>query len=936
MKSLAALTLLAAVMTSSFQASAGLPGLAAPPPSALRCEQLRCEYLVNPLGIGVTDPRLSWIITSGARDVKQQACQLLVAGTKEKLTERDADLWNTGRLTTDRSIHMVYAGKPLRTGMFCYWSVRVWSTAGDSSAWSEPALFSIGLLARSDWKASWIGAPREKRSPLHDPPIPPSPLLRKGFTVKGPVRRAVVFVTSLGDYELSLNGAKVGDHLLAPEWTDFKKRVQYQTYDVTTLLRRGPNALGAVLADGWYAGRLGPTRWDKDYPRRGPYGLDRRLLLRLDIELTDGTRQIIVSDPSWKIKTDGPILMADNFLGETYDARRETRRWNMPGFNDRRWDFVTVDDNVKVHLDAQMNEPVAAVMELAPVSVTEPKPGVYIFDLGQNMVGWCRIRLSGPAGTAVKLRHGEMLNADGTLYVANLAAAVQTDRYLLDGKGTRTFEPHFTYHGFRYVEVTGLPRKPAPRILTGVVIASSAPAAGTILTSDSLYNRIVRNTLWSQRGNMCSVPTDCPQRDERMGWMGDTQVFSQTSIFNLDMAAFYTKWIRDIRDAQASDGKYPDFAPHPYNPEKAFTNAPGWADAGVIVPWRLYQNYADTRILEQHYASMVKFIEHIRLTNPDLIWKNETGNRYGDWLNGNTIIAADYPKEGGNMPHDAYATAFFAHSTDILAKAAAVLGRTADAEKYGRLASDIKSTFVRTFVHDSCLIDGDTQAGYALALNFGLLSEAQQQMAARRMVEAIRRYDLRMSTGFQSTVRMMIELSRRGFHDIACQLADSRRLPSWGYSIGQGATTIWERWDGYVAGRGFQDAGMNSFNHYSFGSVVEWMYRTLLGINPDDENPGYKHTVIHPMPGPSLTWARGEYRSIHGPIGVAWKLEAGRMKLTVNIPANTEATVYMPATDPSQVTESGRSVITVRQEPGAAVIRLGSGTYDFEAPYAPR
>lgn len=926
-------TILLCALSCLQQVAAGQPDHRPAATDRPHCGELRCEYLVNPLGIGMTDPRLSWVISSNARGVQQHAYQVLAATSKEKLTEQKADLWNTGKASGDRSIHVVYAGKPLHSGEVCYWTVRVWTLPGAASAWSAPAFFSVGLLDGSDWKGAWIGAPPEKPSALHDPPIPPSPLLRKSFTVTGKVRRATVYVTSLGDYELRLNGARVGNHLLAPEWTDFRKRVQYQTFDVTSLVRKGANAVGAVLADGWYAGRIGPTRWDTAYPRRGPYGLDRRLRLQMEIESAGGSRQVIASDSTWRMYQDGPIRMADNFLGETYDARREVPGWDSPGFDARTWRRVTEDRSIGVHTDAQMNEPIARISQVEPLNVSQPKPGVFIFDLGQNMVGWCRVGLEGKAGSTVTLRHGEMLNSDGTLYMENLAAAVQTDRYILDGKGKRAYEPHFTYHGFRYVEVTGLSGTPRPDLLTGIVISSSAPTAGTIVTSDSLYNRIVSNTLWSQRGNMVGIPTDCPQRDERMGWMGDAQVFSQTSIFNLEMAPFYTKWIRDIRDAQASDGKYPDFAPHPYNPEKAFTNAPGWADAGVIVPWRLYQNYADTRILEQHYGSMVRFIEHIRATNPDLIWKNDTGNRYGDWLNGSTIIAAGYPKEGANMPHDAYATAFFAHSTEILAKAARVLGRAGDAEKYGRLASDIKAVFVRTFVHDSCRIEGDTQAGYALALSFDLLPEPMRREAAERMVEGLARYDGRMSTGFQSTVRMMVELSRRGFHNVACGLASSHRLPSWGYSIDQGATTIWERWDGYVAGRGFQDAGMNSFNHYSFGSVVEWMYRTLLGLNFDEEKPGYRHFYIRPMPGGSLTWVRGEYRSMYGPIGINWKLERGLMILTVRVPANAEATVYVPTTDASRVVESGKPVVPLRSEVEAAVFHLGSGTYEFEAPW---
>jgi len=1066
-------------------------------------KKLRCEYRLNPLGIDVTNPRLSWITESNRRNWTQTAYQILVATSPENLAQDKGNLWDTGKVSSDESVHIVYAGQPLKSKMLCYWKVRVWGGKGQAAQWSEPANWSMGLLNESDWEAKWIGdkaeVPDKKRLPFNgyhsqlsdtpdlqkwiiidmgksqtidtiklypaypfhfrdrpgfmfpvrfrtdvsdqadfaefktiidpstsdlpnpketvwsqqfepvhtrfvrlmvtrlgkrndgkfglalaeiellnqgknlalgqkvqacepayhkwsieklvdgitktekigDPRIPPSPLLRSSFNIEGDIRRATVYVTSLGYYEIHINGKRVGDHVLAPEWTNYHKRLQYQNYDVTKLLEPGENAVGATLGDGWYAGRLGPVKWTPEYPRRGGYGLNRRLLFQLVIEKSDGATQTIASDDSWKIYPDGPIRSADNFLGEIYDARKEQLAWDKPGFDDSAWQAVSVDSSIEMHLVAQVNEPIRIVEKLKPITITEPKPGVYIFDFGQNMVGWCNVKVDGPKGIVITLRHGEMLYPDGTLYTDNLNSATQIYKLILDGKEPRVFEPHFTYYGFRYAELTGLKQKPSMDMLTGLVIASDTPQTGTFDCSNAMLNKLFSNIIWTQRGNMHSVPTDCPQRDERLGWMGDAQVFSQTAIFNMDMAAFFTKWITDIRDAQASDGQFPDFAPHPYEPNMPtmIVNNPGWADAGVIVPWRLYQNYVDKEIQQQHYESAKRFINSIKKNNPDLIWKNNTGTFiYGDWLNGDTLIAEGYPKKGGQVPNDVYATAFFAYSTRILSQMADVLSYDEDADRYAHLAENIRAAFNENFVDADCRIKGDTQAGYALALHFDLLAPELRPKAVQHMVEEIKRYDERMSTGFQSTYRMMLELTRWGYNDLAYKLVESTRFPSWGYSIEQGATTIWERWDGYVGGRGFQDPRMNSFNHYAIGAVGEWIYRTILGINPDDRSPGYKHFSIHPQPGGTLKWAKGSYDSIHGRIAVEWNIQDGRFELDVTIPANTTATIYTPAQKPEEVTESGKPAIKangvsfIKAEDGNAIYKITSGRYKFKSP----
>jgi alpha-L-rhamnosidase len=513
--------------------------------------------------------------------------------------------------------------------------------------------------------------------------------------------------------------------------------------------------------------------------------------------------------------------------------------------------------------------------------------------MGQNMVGWCRLALPYNPGRNIRFRYAEVLNDDGTLYTENMRDAKPVDLYHPANGKSITYEPRFTYHGFRYVEIEGLTQAPARDAILGKFIASSSPIVGELQTSDKSVNKLWENIRYTQWGNLISVPTDCPQRDEREGWMGDAQVFAQTAIYNLDMAGFYTKWMRDIRDDQLADGQLPDISPNDGMWE-GFYNAPGWADAGVIIPWRVYQNYNDTTLLAQQYDCMKRFIDFIHRYNPDLLWRFRRGHMYGDWLNGNEIIASDYPKSGGRVDNDIFATAYFAYSTSILARTAERLQRKTDHEYYSSLADAIRKAFVKEYISSDGTVKGNTQAGYAIALEFNLVPEELRAQAAAKMAAALTPYDGRMSTGIHTTIRLMNQLSEYGYNDQAYQLLLSRRFPSWLYSIDQGATTIWERWDGYVAGRGFQGPGMNSFNHVAIGAVGEWMYNNILGIRYDETRPGYRHIIIKPQPNDRLAWAKGSYRSINGLIEVSWKNTGGIFTLEVGVPANTEATIVLP------------------------------------------
>ncbi|MEW6249709.1 MAG: glycoside hydrolase family 78 protein [Planctomycetota bacterium] len=1024
--------LLVAILTPCFADAQNSPppGAAAPPASLGPPTKLRCEYLVNPLGIDRTTPRLSWRMVDGRRGARQTAYQILAGDSLEQLAADQGNVWDTGKVASDQSIQVAYAGMPLKSRQRVWWKVRVWDHAGQPSPWSEPAFWTMGLLERADWGAKWIGDPTPPPSltPPQPPPAPlttaasqpdtkparpqldplPATMLRKEFTTPAdaPIRRATAYCTALGAYELRMNGQRVGDHILAPEWTDYHQRVQYQAYDVTPLLRRGENAIGAILGDGWYAGRIGLAGIVPGGPLRGIYGRQPKLLLRLEIEGADGQVQVVMSDGSWRCTNEGPIRVSDILDGETYDARREITGWDEPGFDDAddpTWQDVAALglNEIKhprtrkpVELVAQPNEPIRVVKELKPVALTEPQPGVYVYDLGQNIVGWCRFRLRAPAGATVKLRHAEVLNPDGTLYTANLRSAAQTDMYTCRGPATartgetaadrdahllaaytggvskpddEVSEPHFTYHGFRYVEVTGLPYKPALADLTGRVFHSAAPDAGHFECSEPLVNKLWQNAVWTQRANLMSSPTDCPQRDERLGWMGDILAFAQAGCFNMDMAAFFTKWIPDVRDAQAEDGRYPDFAPHPFGKDERFTGVPAWGDAGVFVPWTAYVNYADHRLLEEHFDSARRWVDWIRANNPDLLWKNKRHNDYGDWLNADTLKldaavtgGAPWPK-GAEVPKEIFGTMFFARSADLVARMAGVLGKTAEQQQYARLFEDIKTAFNKAYVAPDGRMQGNTQAGYAIALHFGLLpsseprpsggggdrSEARprpdQPPQAAYMLEAFDTYHGCLTTGFHSTICLMRELSARGLNDHAYRLLLNRRMPSWLYPVEHGATTIWERWDGYVEGRGFQDPGMNSFAHYAFGCVGEWLFGDVAGINPDEANPGYKHIIIRPQPGPGLTWAAAEYDSIHGRIASRWELPDKRantaaapaLVLQITIPPNTTATVYVPARPDAPVMENGKpadqaeGVQPLRREHDAAVYRVGAGRYRF-------
>ncbi len=742
---------------------------------------------------------------------------------------------------------------------------------------------------------------------------PGVPYLRKTFAVGKPVAKAVVYATALGLYELRLNGQRVGDHILAPEWTDFSKRLRYQEYDVKPLLMVGQNVMGAQVANGWYSGHIGNGGFQR-------WGTRPALFAQLELTYTDGSTERVITDASWKSHV-SPLVSTDFMMGENYDATQEISGWDKPGFNDAEWVQAVERTEAASVMNGQVMEPVRQLSEIQPKALTEPNPGKYTFDLGQNMVGVVRLKVSAPAGTKITLRHAEMLNPDGTVYTVNLRGAPSIDTYICKGGGEETWQPKFTFHGFRYVELTGVTAKPSKDAVTGVVFGSDTPQTGTFTCSEARVNQLQSNIQWGQRGNYLSVPTDCPQRDERMGWMGDAQVFVRTATYNADVAAFFTKWLVDVTDDQGANGAFPDVAP-----AGGPAGTPAWADAGVICPWTIYQAYGDVRLLERQYPSMVKWLDFCKAQSVNSIRSGVRGGNYGDWLS-----------IGANTDTELIGTAYYAYSARLVAKVAAALGKTADAEAYDAVFQTVKKAFIDKYVTADGHVAGNTQCGYVMALKFDLLPAPLRAKAADYLEADIIAKGYHLSTGFVGVSYLLPELTKAGKVDLAYRLLLQDSFPSWLFSVKMGATTIWERWDGWTPDKGFQDPGMNSFNHYSLGSCGEWLYDTVAGIGSDPARPGFKQIIIRPLPGGGFGEAKGTFRSIHGLITSEWKSANGDFTLSTRIPANTTATVCVPAKDAAGVTESGNPVAGaegvkfLRMEDGAAVFAVESGNYTFHS-----
>jgi alpha-L-rhamnosidase len=817
--------------------------------------------------------------------------------------------------------------------------VKAPDASDETAKTSKTGLAALVRIARSDgsivriptdgkWEASvkntsgWQSAQvvanlTDKR--LEDPgPLPqPAAYLRKAVVLAKKVRDARLYVTALGSYRIALNGRPVGTDVLTPDFTDYRKRVLYQTYDVTNLLVNGRNVVSALLGDGWYGSGL---TWAGTHFFPSP----DRFMAQLEVDYTDGSHETVVTDPSWKVSA-SPIVKSDIYGGEVYDARLEQTGWQTAGFDDSKWQSAVSTDAPPIAVSSQITTPAKIVATLNPKQVMPIANGKYIFDMGQNMVGWATLKVKGMAGTKIRLRFAEILSPDGTIYTENLRNADATDVYILRGGGEETFAPHFTFHGFRYVEVTGYPGTPALDAINGEVVSSlSGDPVAKLTTSSDLVNKMWSIGIWGQRGNFLSIPTDCPQRDERMGWMGDAGVFWRTGSYNFDIAAFSQKFMQDIVDAQNRQGAFTNISPNTLpssmdesadpSPSSDLIGAPGWGDAGVIVPWTTWMQYGNKAIITENWRAMQRWMEFIQSRNPDYLRKNGVGPNFSDWL------APDQ-----NTDKDLLATAYWALIANMMSQMARAVGKEDDAERYDGIVQNIRGAFQKAYIKDDGEVGTGTQTSYVVALYTKMAPTALEPALVDKLVKNIEARQWHLSTGFLGTPFLLFTLADHGRTDVAYRLLLNDTYPSWGYMLSKGATTWWERWNGDTG-----DPAMNSYNHYAFGSVIAWVYRYAAGIDTTTAAPGFKEIVIHPHLDASMKSARAEYDSIYGKIVSDWTTTpSGSFSLKVTIPANTSAKVFLPAAAGKHITESGNPV-QAPQEDGSSVVKVGAGFYDFE------
>jgi alpha-L-rhamnosidase len=1054
-----------------------------PGDAALTVGRLWAERVEQPLGLEAARPRLSWSVASAGRGARQSAYRVTAASSRERLEAGEADLWDSGRVASDRCFDVEYDGKVLHSGQRVWWRVQVWDEAGRACAPSAATWLEMGLLQPSDWQAQWLdiedpeeradraagihwiwsqahplapapqqfryrlelppgsreaelllaakddllglwidgqavplpvktywgtmmrfaipaaagahviaveakadsggfmpgtgGAvaalvkvraadggmrrlttgedwraasaapagwqapdfddgswPRARAAPTPPPcdPRPPRAALwaRREIAVAKPLERARLYATALGAYEIHINGKRLGTAHLAPEITVATDHVLYQCYDATPLLKQGSNAVAALIGDGWYASAFS---WlDERYALADS---PRRFLAQLVLDYADGSREVVATDGSWRL---GPsaVRSSEIYNGEDYDARRENPGDGKEGThaaaadadanadanaNAGSWRTAAIGDAPGMRLVAQIDPPIRPTQVLAARRMTRPRPGTYVFDFGQNFAGWCRLRVRGPAGTMVRLRHAEILYPSGEINTTNLRDARATDTYTLRGDPAgEVYEPRFTYHGFRYVELTGYPGTPHLATLEGVVVHTDAPPTGTLAVDNRLAQRIWHNALWSQRSNFFGVPTDCPQRDERMGWMGDIQVFLDAAAFNMDVDSFIRRFMGEVRAGQTPDGAFPIVTPQPRSFAQLVTA--GWSDAGVILPWTLYRRYGDTAVIEENWQPMQRWLDYVADANPDFIWRHRRGLDLGDWLS----VDAKSPSDA-TTPKALVATAFWARCASLMAEMAAAIDHADDAGRYARMRARIEQAFAREFVRPDGMVGNDSQTSYSLALRFGLVPAPLKAAAAERLAANIKGRGTLLSTGFLGTPYLLDALADNGHERLAVSLLLQTKYPSWGFMIEKGATTMWERWNG-----GIVDASMNSYNHYAYGAVVGFMYRRLAGIA--EAAPGFRRIAVDPIFDPRLGRVRARYDSCLGPIATDVRGDRrGLSRLGLELPANSMGQVRLPGRA-HEWTEGGRPLghaaqSLIASEGSHFVIELGSGHYDF-------
>jgi alpha-L-rhamnosidase len=905
-----------------------LSGCLAAHGAALRVYDLKCDYQTNPPGLDDAAPGLSWKLDAPDRNQCQTAFQIMAATSEANLKHGEYDVWDTGRVDSSVSVAVPYHGRPLHSDESVYWKVRVWNKGGAASASAQSACWTMGLLKPSDWRATWIM--RSRREPLTDKTMyddDPAPLFRKEFQLDKKVRRALVHVSGLGYYELSLNGKRVGDHVLDPGWTTYAKRVLYSTYDVTSLLQRGRNAAGLMVGNGWF-NPVSLKMWGhvnlRDFLTVG----EPRACMQLRVEYEDGEVETIGTDETWRTGP-GPLLRNSIYLGEVYDARREEPGWDRAGFDDANWTFVVPAREPVGPPQAQDAPPIQVTRILKPVKLSEPRPGVYLVDFGQNFAGWVRLQMSGPAGTAVTLRYGELLYADGTLNAMTSvfgqikgggrdyryggkgapATAFQTDRYILKGKGREAYCPRFTFHGFRYVEITGLSHAPALGDIKGLRLNSDVAPAGSFNCSNEEFNRIQEMVLWTELSNLFSVESDCPHR-EKLGYGGDMVAASGAEIFNFDMERFYAKAVRDLGDAVRANGGFTETAPYAGLSDEGLGGGAGpigWGSAQPFLQWELYQYYGDIRLLAEQYAATKRWISFLRSCSPDGLLDNGISDH----------------ESLASKPRALTGTAFYYLNATLFAKIARALGKEQDATDADALAQQIKAVFNQKFLKTGAGIYGSgTQACQSFALSLGLVPNEETNRAAAVLAHDISDvHQGHLTTGIFGTKFMLNALTGAGRADLAYEIVNQRTFPGWGYMLENGATTLWEHWA--------MSDNTYSHNHPMFGSVSEWFYNALGGIKPAPDAVAFDKILIQPQPVAGLDWVKASYESVRGKIASEWKHHDGRFTLKVRVPAGASATVWVPGR--LQKAKCPAGARWVRTENGRAVMEIGSGEYEFSS-----
>ena len=877
---------------------------------------LRVEYQTNPLGVFTARPRFSWKIKTGKTDLVQRAYHIELAGDGGF----SSVVWSSGKIDSDQS-HLIALGTgPLDSASRYFWRVKIWDNQDEESPWSGTAFFETTLLSADEWKARFISGEDE-----HAGTSSAAHLMRKEFSVQGTVKSARLYASAKGMYTAYVNGEKAGNEALAPGWTEYKSRLLFQTYDVTAYIREGKNALGFMVGPGWYKGDL--AGWTN---RRNVYGPQTAIIAQLRLEYGDGRTEIITSDETWK-RAESPVIYSELYNGETYDARLEQEGWNRGGFDDGRWLPVYVASADTGILKPHDGLPVKEQETFKPLSLFRTPGGDTVIDFGQNISGWVRFTVRGKAGDRVKIRHAEVLDAQGNFYTENLRKAKQTVEYILKGGGEETYSPFFTFQGFRYIAVDEWPGEINKDSFEARAIYSDMRQAGTFTCSSAALNRFVNNTRWSMKDNFVDIPTDCPQRDERLGWTGDAHIFLRAATFFMETAPFFKKWLRDLAASQLPDGRVPHVVPDVLNGIAGIDDkitedagATAWADAAVGMPWIVYRYHGDRGILEEQYPSMKRWVDYIRSVARDGTIFN-VGFHFGDWV----ALDAEEGSYFGATPNELSATAFYAYSADILAKTAALLGKTADAEQYAALRKNIADAYQKEFFTPEGRLTAPTQTAHILSLAFDLTPPEFKEKTVNALAELIAARDNHLSTGFLGTPYVCQVLADNGRLDLAYEVLLKEDFPSWLYQVTKGATTIWEHWDGLKPDGTMWSPDMNSFNHYAYGSVCDFIFSALGGIDADTEKPGYKRAILKPRPMPDrISFAETSYESVYGLFKLRWEFRDGTMHIDVTVPPNTGAELTLPSAGSGTI---GGKIFTPVE--GGAVCELGSGVYSFVYPY---